>query len=188
MLSSLKISNLHFYFLFCHLCFLVLYVRNHYLIQNHKDLFLCFLPGFLQYQLFNLDLRFFLSYFCLWCKIRVQVNCFGQIMKIELAYSWTIQQSNYPSLSSVTQLYRKLCNPMDCSTPACLSTNNSRSLLKLMFIESVMSSNHLILCYPLLLSPSIFPSIRFFSNESILRIRWPKYWSFSFNISPSDEY
>ena len=57
-----------------------------------------------------------------------------------------------------------------------------------MFIESVMSSNHLILCYPLLLSPSIFPSIRFFSNESVLRIRWPKYWSFSFNISPSDEY
>ena len=104
MLSSLKISNLHFYFLSCHMCFLVLYVRNHYLIQSHKDLFLCFLPGFLQYQLFNLDLRFFLSYFCLWCKIRVQVNCFGQIMKIELAYSWTIQQSSYPSLSSVQSL------------------------------------------------------------------------------------
>ena len=82
----------------------------------------------------------------------------------------------------------KLCNPTDCSMPASLSTNNSRSLLKFMFIESVMSSNHLILCYPLLLSPSIFPSIRFFSNESVLRIRWPKYWSFSFNISPSDEY
>ena len=61
-------------------------------------------------------------------------------------------------------------------------------LLKLMSIESVMPSNHLILCHPLLLLPSIFPSIRVFSDESALRIRWPKYWSFSFNISPSDEY
>ena len=67
-------------------------------------------------------------------------------------------------------------------------TNNSQSLLKLMSIESVMPPNHLILCCPLLLLPSIFPSIRVFSNESALRIRWPKYWSFSFNISPSHEY
>ena len=64
----------------------------------------------------------------------------------------------------------------------------SQSLLKLMSIESVMSSNHLILCHALLLLPSIFPSIRVFSSESILRIRWPKYWSFSFSISPSNEY
>ena len=63
-----------------------------------------------------------------------------------------------------------------------------QSLLKLMSIESVMPSNHLILCHPLLLLPSIFPSIRVFSNESVLRIRWPKYWSFSFTISPSSEY
>ena len=65
---------------------------------------------------------------------------------------------------------------------------NSRSLLKLMFIELVLPSNHLILCHPLLLPPSIFPSIRIFSNESVLRVRWPKYWSFSFSISPSNEY
>ena len=65
---------------------------------------------------------------------------------------------------------------------------NSRSLPKLMSIESVMPSNHLILHHPLLLLPSIFPSIRVFSNESALRIRWPKYWSFSFNISPSNEH
>ena len=65
---------------------------------------------------------------------------------------------------------------------------NSRSLLKLMPIESVMPSNHLILCYPHLLPPRIFPSIRVFSNESVLHIRWPKYWSFSFSISPSNEY
>ena len=63
-----------------------------------------------------------------------------------------------------------------------------RSLLKLMSIESVMPSNHLILCHPLLLLPSIFPSIRVFSNKSVLRIRWPKYWSFSFSVSPSNEY
>ena len=69
-----------------------------------------------------------------------------------------------------------------------MSINNSQSLLKLMFIESVVPSNHLILCHPLLLLPSIFPIIRVFSNESALRIRWPKYWSFSFNISPSNEH
>ena len=71
---------------------------------------------------------------------------------------------------------------------ASLSITNSRSLLKLMSIESVMPSNHLILCRPLLLPPSIFPSITVFSNESVLHIRWPKFWSFSFNISPSNEY
>ena len=69
-----------------------------------------------------------------------------------------------------------------------LSITNSRSLLKLMSIESMMPSNHLILCHPLLLPPSIFPSIRIFSNESALHIKWPKYWSFSFSISPSNEY
>ena len=74
------------------------------------------------------------------------------------------------------------------SDQASLSITNSWSLLKLMSIESVMPSNHLILCHPLLLLPSIFPSIRVFSNESALPIRWPKYWSFSFNISPSNEH
>jgi len=69
-----------------------------------------------------------------------------------------------------------------------LSITNSQSLLKLMSIESMMPSNHLILCHPLLLLPSIFPRIRVFSNESTLHIRWPKYWSFSFSISPSNEY
>ena len=69
-----------------------------------------------------------------------------------------------------------------------LSITNSQSLLKLMSIESVMPSNHLILCCPLLLPPSIFPSIRVFSNKSVLHIRWPKYWSFSFSISPFNEY
>ena len=78
--------------------------------------------------------------------------------------------------------------PWTAARQASLSTTNSRSLLKLMSIDSVMPSNHLILCHPLLLLPSIFPRIRVFSNESVLPIRWPKYWSFSFNISPSKEY
>ena len=69
-----------------------------------------------------------------------------------------------------------------------LSITNSQSLLKLMSIESALLSNHLILCHSLLLLPSIFPSIRVFSNESVLYIRWPKYWSFSFSISPSNDY
>ena len=83
------------------------------------------------------------------------------------------------------QLCPTLCDPMDYSTQGSLSITNSRCLLKLM---SLMPSNHLILCHPLLLPPSIFPSIRVFYNESVLRIRWPKYWSFSFNISPSNEH
>ena len=89
---------------------------------------------------------------------------------------------------SVAQLCPVLCDPMDCSTPGSLSFTISQSLLKLKSIESVMSSNHLINCHPLLLLPSIFPSIRVFSNVLALHIRWPKYWSFSFSISPSNEY
>ena len=77
---------------------------------------------------------------------------------------------------------------MDCSTPGSLSIINSWSLLKLMSIQLVMPSRYLILCRPFLFLPSIFPSIRVFSNESVLLIKWPKYWSFSFSISPSNKY
>ena len=90
--------------------------------------------------------------------------------------------------SSVTQSCPILCNPMDATHQAFLSIANSQSLFKLMSIELVMLSNHLILSHPLLLPPSIFPSIRVFSSESVLCIRWPKYWSFSISISPSNEY
>ena len=90
--------------------------------------------------------------------------------------------------SSVTQSCPILCDPMNRSTPGLPVHHNSQSSLKLTSIESVMPSSHLILCRPLLLLPSIFPSIRVFSNESALRIRWPKYWSFSFSISPSNEH
>ena len=81
-----------------------------------------------------------------------------------------------------------LSTPWTAACQASLSVASSRSLLKLMSIKSVMPSNHLILCCPLLLLPSIFPSIKVFSNESVLHIRWLKYWSFSFSISPSKEY
>ena len=90
--------------------------------------------------------------------------------------------------SSVAQLCLTLCDPMDCSTPGFPVHHQLPDLLKLMFIKLVMPSSHLILCHPLLLLPSIFPSIRVFSSESSLHIRWPKNWSFSFSISPSNEY
>ena len=90
--------------------------------------------------------------------------------------------------SSVAKSCPNICDPMDVACQASLSCSISQSLLKHMFIKSVMPSNHLILCHPLLLLPSIFPSIKVFSNESTLSIKWPEYWSFSFNISPSNEY
>ena len=95
-----------------------------------------------------------------------------------------MQFSSVQSLSCV-QLF---ATPRTAARQASLSIKGSRILLKLMSIKSVMPSNHLILCRPLLLLPSIFPSIRVFFNQSVLPIRWPKYWSFSFNISPSNEY
>ena len=92
--------------------------------------------------------------------------------------------SSVHSLSCI----RLFATPWTAARQASLPITNSRSLLKLMSTESVMPSNHLILCHPVLLPPSIFPSIRVFSNESVLYIRWTKYWSFSFSISPSNEY
>ena len=90
--------------------------------------------------------------------------------------------------SSVTQLCPTLCDPMNRSMPGLLVHHQLLESTKPMSIESTMPSNHLILCWPLLLLPSIFPCIRVFSNESALHIRWPKYWTFSFNISPSNEH
>ena len=109
--------------------------------------------------------------------------------------AWTIANPTYVNTEMTSVQFSSV--PQSCLTPATpwtaacqtsLSITNSHSLLKLMSIESVMPPNHLILCRPLLLLPSIFPSIRVFSNESGLHIRWPKYWSFSFTISPSNEY
>ena len=97
---------------------------------------------------------------------------------------WDPQFSSVQSFSCV----RLFVTPWNAARQACLSITKSQRLLKLMSIELVMPSNHLILCHPLLFLPSIFPSIRVFSNESALPIRWSKYWSFSFTISPSNEY
>ena len=99
---------------------------------------------------------------------------------LETLASWRVVQS-----LSCAQLF---VIPLTAARQASLSFTNSQSLLKLMSIESVMPSNHLVLCHPLLLLPSIFPSIRVFPNESAFCIRQPKYWSFSFSISPSNEY
>ena len=106
------------------------------------------------------------------------------------SYLKTCSASFSQSVSSVHSLsrVRLFVTPWTAARQASLSITNSWSLLKLMSIESVMPSNHLILYRPLLLLPSIFPIIKVFSNESVLCIRWPKYWSFSFNISPSNEH
>ena len=105
------------------------------------------------------------------------VTCFQQI---NVLYQY--------QFSSVAQSCPTLCTPSTAVCQASLSITNSQSLLKLMSLKLVMPSSHLILCCPLLLLPSIFPSIRVFSNESVLCIRWPKYWSSSFSISPCKEY
>ena len=104
------------------------------------------------------------------------------------SYSYSRESFLYFQFSPVAQSRPTLfVTPWTAARQASLSITNSRSWLKLMSIESVMSSNHLILCYPLLL-PSIFHNIRVFFKESVLDIRWPKYWSFSFSISPSKDY
>ena len=108
-------------------------------------------------------------------------------------FSLILLRDNQHQFSSVqyilvAQSCKTLCDTMITARQASLSINNSQSSLKLMSIESVMPSSHLILCHPLLLQPSIFPNIRVLSNESTLYMRWPKFWSFSFSISPSNEH
>ena len=100
----------------------------------------------------------------------------------------SVGHSQFSSVQSSRPVMSDSAIPRTAARQGSLSFTNSRSLPKLMSIELVMPSNHLILCCPLLLLPSIFPSIRVFSNESTLHIRWPKYWSFSFNISPTNEH
>ena len=105
------------------------------------------------------------------------------------SFFWTFIMFHWPTNSvQLLSHVQFFATPWTAACQASLSITNSWSLLKLMSIETVMPSKHLIFCHPLLLLPSIFPSIRVFSNESVLCIRWPKYWSFSFSISPSNEY
>ena len=103
---------------------------------------------------------------------------------VPLTVEYSVQFNSVQSLSHV----RLFATPWTAALQTSLSITNSQSLLKFVSTESVMPSNHLILCHPRLLPPSIFPSIRVFSNKSVLCIRWPKYWSFSFNIDPSSDY
>ena len=118
-------------------------------------------------------------------KITVDGDCSHEIKRCLLFGRKTMTNLNSVQSLSCVRLF---ATPWTVAHQASLSITNSWSLLKLMSIELVMPSNHLILCHPLLLLPSTFPSIRVFSNESVLHIRWPKYWSFSFSISPSNEY
>ena len=114
-------------------------------------------------------------------------RCLPLIYRFFRLYIFSNHQEPISSLQSRSRVQHS-ATPWTAAHQASLSITNSQSLLKLMSIESVMPSNHLILCHPLLLPPSVFPTIRVFSNESVLHIRWPKYWSFSFSISPSNEY
>ena len=128
----------------------------------------------------------------LWDAVQVADPTYGLVSSDEdtgphpqfLAHEWRMSLSSVQSLSCV----RLFVTPWTAACQASLSITNSWSLLRLMSIASVMPSNHLILCHPLLLLHSIFASIRVFSNESVLHIRWPEYWSFSFSINPSNEH
>ena len=102
--------------------------------------------------------------------------------------AWRISWTEEPQINSVAQSCQTLATPWTAALQASLSITNSRSLLILISIKSVVPSSHLILCCPLFFPPSIFPSIRVFSNESSLCIRWPKYWNFHFSISPCNKY
>ena len=116
-----------------------------------------------------------------------KVSVFESFLKASQISHRNSLTSYYDCYCSVAQSCLTLCDPMDCSTPGFPVSHQLQSLLKLMFIESVMLSNDLVLCHPLLL-PSSFLIIRVFSNESALHIRWPTYWSFNFSISPANEY
>ena len=112
---------------------------------------------------------------------------FHFLSSVIIFYQW-LKLFHYNRFSSVVQSCPTLCDPMDCSTPGLPVHHQLLEFTQTQSIESVMPSSHLILCCPLFLLPSIFPSIRVFSSESVLCIRWPKYWSFSFSVSPSNEY
>ena len=126
--------------------------------------------------------------------ITKSLNVYANLLKWFYSYSLYQKKITSPSLalvvqfSSVAQSCPTLCNPMNRSMPGLPVYHQLQELLKLMSIESVMPSSHLVLCRPLLLLPPIPPIIKAFSNESTLRMRWPKHWSFSFSISPSKEY
>ena len=112
-------------------------------------------------------------------EMNLMISSFQEVVRKRLSaviYNYSVQFSSVQSLSGV----RLFVTPLTAACQTSLCITNSRSLLKLMSIESVMPSNHLILCCPLLFLPSVFPSIRVISSESVLHIRWPKYWSFSF--------
>ena len=123
----------------------------------------------------------------------MSINCWMGKQHVVCPYNWLTFIIKMKEVLTSVQFSHSVesncfATPGAAAGQASLSTTSSWSLLKPMSIESVMASNHLILCHPLLLQLSIFPSIRVFSNESVLHIRWPEYWSFSFSISPSNEY
>ena len=136
----------------------------------------------LQNSIFQVDFRSFKI-----VDVKIILTSVSRLCKYWLwSSNWWYNWFQFSSVQSLSRV-RLFATPWTTARQDSLSITNSQSSPKVTSIESVMPSNHLILCRPLLLLPSIFPSIRVFSNESVLCIRWPKYWSFSFNISPSNE-
>ena len=175
----------------CLLCpaSLVAYIRH---VRSHgTDLPLtCFIQHHTPYSPMLSQMARFHSFFYGW--VISSVYLFTHLlMDIQIASTswllWIMLQWRFSSVQLLSRV-RLIATPWTAARQASLSITNSKSLLKLMSTESVMPSNHLVLCHLLLLPPSIFPSIRVFYNESVLHIRWPKYWSFSFSISIFNEY
>ena len=157
---------------------LIVYQKvNYYHFQMIYSSSTCMVSSYISDQPSSFQFRSFYPLFSL-------RDCFCILVVLSLTCYSPVQFSSVQLLSRV----RLFATPWTAARQASLSITNSWSLPKPMSIESVMPSNYLILCHPLLLPPSIFPSIRVFSNESALHIRWPKYWSFSFNISASSEH
>ena len=167
------------------LCLLLLTIPKFYnlpppLVSNSFCLFI-------QCQFLYANYSTVLPYFPKYCTIRLKCFIFVFKISVDRRMDKDVVHIYNGTFGSVLSRVRLFVTPWTAARQASLSITNSWSLLKCMSIESVMPSNHLILCHPLLL-PSIVPQIRVFSNESVLHIRWPKYWSFSFSISPSNEY
>ena len=168
--------------------FRVVFARapDKFLMSNHVQKQLDYMSIFYFYLVcFTFYSSYSLLPFHLVCFFNFSISSFFTVFLKPIS---SIVEKPLCQFSSVTQSCPALCNPWTAALQASLSITNSQSSPKTTSIESVMPSNHLLLCRPLLLLPSIFPSIKVFSNESALHIGWPKYWSFSFSISSSNEH
>ena len=179
----LYFSQLVPHFLLCHVLSLIVSNYSCFVVFPHRQLFTTFWC-----IVFNLNQCFNYNFYLLQGNTSpMNIHCCCSVTKSRPTVCDPISSVQFSSVQWLSHVWL-FATPWAAARQASLSISNYRSLLKLMSIESVMPSTHLILCHPLLLQPSIFPRIRVFSSQSVLRIRWQKYWSFSFSISLSSEY